>query len=45
MTSKFPDKNKIDDIRVFLDIFPKEITKNIVEININLFIFITIHKI
>ena len=29
MTSKFPDKNKIDEIRVFLDIFPKEITKNI----------------
>ena len=29
MTSKFPDKNKIDEIRVFLDIFPKEITKSI----------------
>jgi hypothetical protein len=29
MTSKFPDKNNIDEIKVFLDIFPKEITQNI----------------
>ena len=29
MTSKFTDKNKVDEIQVFLDIFPKEIKENI----------------